>query len=158
MALSNLPQANKYDKYALVCELDICDKKLKCTNNISYRFKVVLFDLCNQRELSKDYYQFDVVIFSSEMEMWSNCAVSTRQRLRWAWSSAVVACNGMLHWIEGQGLIPDRLVVFYPFAFTDAKRFLFPWFAFRLGPVMAFLYRQHLPRSMSRAAADVTAF
>ncbi|GMN66877.1 hypothetical protein TIFTF001_035944 [Ficus carica] len=31
----------------------------------------------------------------------------------------------MLHWIEGQGLIPDRLVVFYPLAFTDAKRFLF---------------------------------
>lgn len=125
LALSNLPQANKYDKYALGCELDICDKKLKCTNNISYRFKVVLFDLYKQRELSKDYYQFDVAIFSSEMGMWSNCAVSTWQRLRWACSSAVVACNGMLHWIEGQGLIPDRLIVFYPFAFSDAKRFLF---------------------------------
>ncbi|KAL4606100.1 hypothetical protein ACB092_09G078600 [Castanea dentata] len=101
------------DKVGFICE---------AYENAHYRYKVVLIHSPNEPNTT----QLHMEVFSSEIGKWCKSVVSSPRGLnpfkrKFECAGVVVACNGMLHWVDTEvnGMIKG-FVVFDPF--NDAKR------------------------------------
>ncbi|KAK7834273.1 putative F-box protein At3g23950 [Quercus suber] len=101
------------DKVGFICE---------AYENAHYRYKVVLIHSPNEPNAT----QLHMEVFSSEIGKWCKSVVSSPRGLnpfkrKFECAGVVVACNGMLHWVDTEvnGMIKG-FVVFDPF--NDAER------------------------------------
>ena len=116
------PRTTSFVMVGFVCKPYCLDKEQGCVTNVHYRYKVVRIHSSSETNTT----QLRVEIFSSETGEWRDSLVSSPRGLSpfkvESLHAGVVACNGMLHWVntDEENKFIKGFVVFDPF--NDAER------------------------------------
>ncbi|KAK9986011.1 hypothetical protein SO802_030962 [Lithocarpus litseifolius] len=117
-----------------ICIPDSCDKEQGCITNAHYSYRVVRIRSPTQSNPT----QIRMQIFSSDTGEWCDSLVSSPPGLNpfggRSKDAGVVACNGMLHWVDEN----DKIVVFDPFNNAEECRYIDPPIDFSLGEWVSF--------------------
>ena len=109
-----------------ICNLYSCDKEQGCTTNAHYSYKVVRILSPTESNTT----QIHMEIFSSDTGEWCHSLVSSPRGLNpfhiRSLNAGVVACNGMLHWVDENDRTIKGFVVFDPFNEAQGCRYIDP--------------------------------
>ena len=123
LTLPRPPLSNKEVIVGFICDPYSCNKEQGCITNTHYRYKVIRI----YSPTKSNSTQLEMDIFSSETSEWCNSVVSLPWGLNpFTFKSAlagVVACNGMLHWVDTNS---NGIVVFDPFNDVEQCHYIDP--------------------------------
>ncbi|XP_023906794.1 F-box protein At5g07610 [Quercus suber] len=121
-----------------ICNPDSCDKEKGCITNGHYSYRVVRIRSPTQSNTT----QIRMQIFSSDTGEWCDSLVSSPRGLNsfvgTPAHAGVVACNGLLHWVDENDRMIRGFVVFDPFNSAQGCRYIDPPIDFSRGEWVSF--------------------
>ncbi|XP_050243782.1 F-box protein At5g07610-like isoform X1 [Quercus robur] len=121
-----------------ICIPDSCDKEQGCITNAHYSYRVVRIYSPTQSNST----QIRMQIFSSDTGEWCDSLVSSPRGFNSLFGTpqhaGVVACNGVLHWVDENDRMIRGFVVFDPFNNAQGCRYIDPPIDLSLGEWVSF--------------------